>query len=128
VRKLAILTITVALAAAAPWGVLFGVDSAMGRPPSSFHRDRCSRHCHDHGCRHRPSLPAALTSGEGLFGDTVRALHVMGGATGLGPRLGYGAVNILIFCLLWPGLMLWLVGVVTWQRLTISSLRRDGIQ
>lgn len=32
------------------------------------------------------------------------------------PR-GYGAVNIALFCLLWPGLMLALVGIVTWQGL-----------
>lgn len=123
-RKLAILTATLALVASAPWAILYGVDAAMGRPPSSFSPDRCTRHCHDRGCRHEPVLPASLTSSQGLFGDTVRALHVMGRATGLGPNVGYGVVNIVIFCVLWPGAMLWLVGVVTWQRLKIRELKR----
>jgi hypothetical protein len=126
VRKLAILTATLTIAATAPWATLFAVDVALGEPPRAYHRHRCTRYCHDRGCPHRPVLPAALTSSEGLFGKTVLALHVMGRATGLGPSVGYGVVNIVIFCLLWPGAMLWLVGVVTWQRLQIAELRRGG--
>lgn len=122
--RVAALLAALSFAATAPWAILVAVNSASPEPERAFHRDRCTRACHDHGCRHAPVLPPALTSDQGLFGAAVRALHVAGGATGLGRARGYGAANIAIFCVLWPLLMLALVGVVIWQGLALAARRR----
>ena len=75
-------------------------------PHEAFDPARCTWACHNHGCQHQPQLPAWLASDEGLFGRTVAALH-HGGRILLpkDPRAGYGLVNLLVFCLFWPGLM-----------------------
>ncbi len=124
-RKLAAVVLTMATAAALPWVILFGVNATMGEPPTRFDREQCTRHCHDRGCRHQPVLPPSLTSSAGLFGDTVRGLHWLGARTGLGPRRGYGVANLLIFCILWPGLMLALVGLATNQWLDLRNPRQE---
>jgi hypothetical protein len=94
-------------------------------PQEPYAADRCSWWCHNHGCRHRPVLPAALTGDAGLFGWTVRALHAVGRAVApRSPALGYGAANLAVFCVLWPGTMyaLWIVALR--QRSRISASRR----
>lgn len=124
-RKLFSIALVVTIASALPWGILFGVNIAMGEAPLGQNRRKCTRYCHDHGCRHIPVLPASLTSSSGLFGDTVRGLHWLGSLTGLGPGRGYGVANLAIFCALWPGLMLALVGYATAQGAEIRVLRRE---
>jgi hypothetical protein len=95
-------------------------------PQEPYRPDRCTWYCHNHGCRHRPALPAFLAGDAGLFGATVRALHGLGGtlAPGRG-NVGYGAANLLVFCLLWPAGMyaLWVVAVR--QRRRLRELRRE---
>ena len=83
-------------------------------PHEGYRPDRCTWHCHNHGCRHRPVLGRFLAGDDGLFGATVRALHGMGQAMAPGRgNIGYGAANLLVFCLLWPAGMyaLWLVAL-----------------
>jgi len=81
-------------------------------PREGFRPDRCTWHCHNHGCRHRPVLPLFLSGDGGLFGRAIRVLHGMGQAMAPGRgNVGYGAANLLVFCVLWPAGMyaLWLV-------------------
>jgi hypothetical protein len=75
-------------------------------PAERFVPERCTWACHNHGCQHSPRLPDWLSSDEGLFGQTVHGLHRLGRwAMPHSPRQGYGLVNLIIFCLLWPALM-----------------------
>jgi hypothetical protein len=93
-------------------------------PREGYRPDRCTWDCHNHGCRHRPVLGRFLAGDDGLFGATVHALHGMGRvmAPGRG-NVGYGAANLLVFCLVWPGgmLALWLVALR--QRRQLRELR-----
>lgn len=89
-------------------------------PAERFLPERCTWACHNHGCDHSPRLPAWLSSDEGLFGLTVNGLHRLGRwAMPHSPRQGYGLVNLIIFCLLWPALMwgLYLKGLALSLRL-----------
>ena len=123
-RRAIAVIVTLAIVGSAPWLILAAVDGAMGTPERAHRQGRCTRHCHDHGCSHEPVLPGLLTSDRGLFGHAVAGLHAMGRGSGLGPGRGYGAANILLFCVLWPGLMLALAGIALWQRFEIRALRR----
>ena len=105
-----------------PWVVVIAVNTPMGTPPPTFDPDQCTRHCHDHGCSHPPILPAEIAGDAGLYGETIRALKKSGRATGLGARRGYGAMNLIVFCVVWPGLMLGLLVIAIWQ----SMVLRDG--
>ncbi len=125
-RRAIVVVLALAFCATAPWVILFGVNHVMGTPSTAFRFEQCTRYCHDNGCRHDPLLPGVIASHRGLFGRTVMALHAMGRGSGLGQRRGYGAANIVVFCMAWPGLMLLLVGVVTWQRLEIIALKRSN--
>jgi hypothetical protein len=116
----------VVTAGAAPWGVVGVVVAARPRPPAAIDPGACTRACHDRGCRHRPALPPILTGDDGLYGATIRALRRAGEHSGLGRRRGYGAANLALFCVLWPGAMLLGVGVAAWQRLAIRDLRREA--
>ena len=111
-------------AATAPWCVLFGTNAYLGDPAAVYRADRCTRHCHDHGCPHEPLLPERLTSDRGLYGWTIRALYRAGEHTELARSTGYGLVNLLLFCALWPGLMLALLALALSQRVRIRDLRR----
>jgi hypothetical protein len=93
-------------------------------PQESLSPGHCTWYCHNHGCPHHPVLPSALSGDDGLFGWTVEALHSGGDA--LSPRtpgVGYGAVNLAVFCAAWPAGMyaLWLVALQ--QRRRIRGLR-----
>lgn len=116
------LGITFALACV-PWLMVAAALGLLPAPPRGSDPQRCSRACHDHGCPHPPSLPASLTSDEGLYGATIRQLRAAGRATGLGARRGYGLVNLLVFCLLWPLFMAALLLVAIHQRQRIRALR-----
>jgi hypothetical protein len=93
-------------------------------PVEAYSPARCTWYCHNHGCRHRPVLPAFLSGDGGLFGWTVRALHAGGDA--LSPRargVGYGAVNLAVFCAGWPAatVALWIIALR--QRRLLRALR-----
>ncbi len=124
--KVIVLCAVLCIAAMAPWVILFGVNYAMGTPVVEYRSDECTRDCHNRGCRHDPLLPDFFTSNRGLFGRAVMALHAMGDSSGLGRCRGYGAANLVVFCVIWPGLMLLLVGVVTWQRLELRAASRSN--
>jgi hypothetical protein len=87
---------------------------------------RCNWSCHNHGCPHKPVLPVALSGDSGLFGATVRALHAAGDRIAPdAPGIGYGIVNLIVFCLAWPAAM-WALWIVFWrQRRQIAALRRS---
>lgn len=120
------LTVVMVCAAAvlAPWVVLGTVNAAMGTPDEAAAVERCTRACHHQGCRHEPALPPWLTSDRGLFGETIRLLFRLGDASSLGRRRGYAVANLLFFCALWPALVLTLLAIAVWQRMTIRARRR----
>jgi len=111
------------LAVGSPWLVLFSTNALMASPALEYQVDRCTRYCHDRGCRHEPSLPDAIAGDAGLYGNTIRALLTAGSQSGLGKRDGYGAVNLLLFCVAWPGFMLVLLGTGLYQRVRIGRQR-----
>lgn len=86
----------------------------------------CNWDCHNHGCTHAPRLPAFLSGDTGLFGWTIRALHAAGDRAMPADRpAGYGAVNLAVFCVLWPGAMLALYVVAVRQRSRILDAKRE---
>jgi hypothetical protein len=92
-------------------------------PTEPHQADRCTWYCHNHGCRHRPRLPRVLAGDDGLFGATIHALKRAGTAlVPSNPAVGYGVVNLLVFCFLWPGLMLGLLVVAVRQRRSLRAL------
>jgi len=116
--------IVLVAAVAGPWCFLLGTNALFGEPDTIHRPDRCTRHCHDHGCHHDPVLPDLLTSDHGLYGWTIRALYAAGDNTGLDRSTGYGLANLVVFCVLWPGLMLALLAIGLIQRVRIRELRR----
>ncbi len=95
-------------------------------PQEAYEPARCTWYCHNHGCPHHPRLGAFLSGDDGLFGWTVDALHAAGDIVSpSAPGAGYGAVNLAVFCALWPGAMyaLWVIAVR--QRARILALRRS---
>ncbi len=124
VRRWAVVGAVCTAAAIAPWGILFAVNGMRADPVAQYLPHECTRHCHNHGCKHTPVLPAALASDSGLYGATIQALKRGGTQSGLGARRGYGAVNLLVFCALWPLLMLMLLGVALWQRSWIRTWKK----
>jgi hypothetical protein len=104
----------------APWLVLVAVNApgpTLDRNAATSLPDRCSWACHNRGCEHValiPLLPRALTSDEGLFGETIEAMKATG---------SYVSVNLVLFCVLWPGIMWSLLGFALWQRVRIHELR-----
>ena len=94
-------------------------------PREAFQAERCTWDCHNHGCKHNPRLPGWLSGDEGLFGWAVRALHRGGSAMLPGrPREGYGLINLLIFCVVWPAAMWGLYLVALGQRRRLREGRR----
>jgi hypothetical protein len=96
-------------------------------PREGYRSDRCTWHCHNRGCPHRPVLPRSLSGDDGLFGAAVRALHGMGQAMAPGRgNVGYGVANLLVFCVAWPAGMyaLWLVALR--QRRRLRQARRGA--
>ena len=110
------------LAAVLPWVIMLGTNQALGTPTDVRFADRCTRACHNHGCPHDPVLPDAIASNSGLFGKAISGLYSAGSLTGLSAVEGYGAANLAIFCALWPGGMLALVGIGLRQRVRLSAL------
>jgi hypothetical protein len=95
-------------------------------PQETYDADHCTWYCHNHGCPHGPVLPSVLSGDDGLFGWTVDALHAGGDrvsphATGI----GYGVVNLAVFCAAWPGGMLALWIVALRQRRRIQAMRLE---
>ena len=72
-------------------------------------------------------LPAFLVGDDGLFGWTVGALYALGHVLVPGRGgLGYGAANLLVFCVIWPGVMYALYVVALRQRRRLRDLREEG--
>jgi hypothetical protein len=86
---------------------------------------RCNWACHNHGCPHHPVLPAFFTEDSGIFGWTVRGLYLMGALFSDDKFVGYGISNLLVFCVLWPGLMYGLCVRAIYQWLALRELRRS---
>lgn len=84
-------------------------------PQHAHERSRCNWACHNRGCHHQPALPAVLTGDAGLYGKTIRGLFRLGARLHPDRMRGYGAANLLVFCVLWPGLMyaLW---IIAWKQ------------
>lgn len=94
-----------------------------GLPDEPRDAARCTWYCHNHGCPHRPVLPSALTGDAGLFGRTIHGLFALGAQLSSRRDVGYGSANLLVFCVLWPGLMYVLAVVAIRQRLALRSRR-----
>lgn len=107
----------------APWATLYGSNATdptiplvrTSIPQEPRREDRCTWACHNRGCSHPSRLPAVLTGDRYLFGQTIRGLYALGRVFSSDRFLGYGAANLVVFCLLWPGLMyaLW---VIFWRQ------------
>jgi len=95
-----------------------------GVPDEPYAKSTCTWSCHNRTCRHTPRLPAILTSDRGLFGRTIRALGHAGSALSSDRRTGYGAANLLLFCLIWPGTMYVLAVTALRQRVRLARLER----
>jgi hypothetical protein len=84
-------------------GIIFAAGAQSSR---SFLENRCSRFCHDKGCLHDPILPRVLSGDDGLFGNAIHFLFETGkifeNHMGFPVGTGYGAANLLIFCLFPP--------------------------
>lgn len=96
-------------------------------PQEAYAPERCTWYCHNRGCPHRPALGAFLAGDAGLFGWTIRALRAAGDGVSPGaPGVGYGAVNVAVFCALWPAGMyaLWIVALR--QRRRLRALREEA--
>lgn len=94
-------------------------------PNESHIAGHCTWHCHNYGCAHAPRLPQVLAGDKGLYGDTIRWLKTAGKTAVPGdPNIGYGLVNLALFCAVWPGLMYALYLVAISQRRKIIALRR----
>jgi hypothetical protein len=111
-------------------GVLRSGDPAplarVALPAEPYRADRCTWYCHNHGCPHRPKLPGVLSGDDGLFGKTIGALkHAGSTLVPSDPAVGYGVANLLVFCALWPGLMLALLVIAVRQRREIRALRGE---
>lgn len=119
------LTAALSLALALPPLVGAGVFLSVARtplrldvagPPSALDPSHCTWYCHNPGCPHTPLLPPFLSGDQGAFGLTVQALQVGGLVTGL----GYQGFNILVYCVVWPGVTGLLYGIAVgrylWKR------------
>ena len=96
-------------------------------PDEAFTPDHCTWSCHNRGCRHASKLPDALTSDAHLFGWAVSALHRMGDAVSPDATfVGYGAVNLAVFCVAWPGAMYGLWVFALRPRAARRALEREG--
>ncbi len=125
---------TAALPLVLPWLVFLAVlgtghpvwrTSIPDEPYAKAHTSQgCTWSCHNHTCRHVPLLPPILTSDKGLFGRTIRALAHAGRALSRDGRTGYGAANLLLFCLVWPGTMYVLAVTALRQRVRLARLGR----
>lgn len=105
-----------------------GDPAPLGRralPDEPYRAHRCTWHCHNHGCRHAPVLPAVLSGDDGVFGAAIRGLYGLGRVLVPGrSAAGYGAANLLVFCLVWPAGMYALYLVALRQRRRLRELRR----
>jgi hypothetical protein len=92
-------------------------------PLEAFSPNHCTWACHNQGCKHAPKIPGTLTSDKGAFGGTIRALYGLGTYLSKDRSQGYGAANLLVFCILWPGVTygLWVCAVR--QRRIIRRLK-----
>jgi hypothetical protein len=74
-------------------------------------------------CAHaaRAVLPARLTADQGLYGQTIRTLYA--GASGDGGKTIYGALNLGLFVVFWPGFMALLLAVGLRQRHVLRRRR-----
>jgi hypothetical protein len=93
-------------------------------PQEAYAADRCTWYCHNHGCPHRPVLGTVLAGDRGLYGRTIHALRAAGDTVSPAARgVGYGAVNLAVFCGVWPAGMyaLWIVALR--QRWRLRTLR-----
>jgi len=93
--------------------------SAPHRPTQAYVPSRCTRYCTTHGCRHatRANSPAYFRL-RPLYHKTVAAL--MAGGRGL-----YAAVNIAVYIILVPSLLLWLAHGALRNCATIRQLKRQ---
>jgi hypothetical protein len=115
----------------APWAILMGVNAMPPGVPlvrTSVPHERweprhCNWDCHNHGCRHRPKLPALITGDRYVFGTTIRGLYTLGRLFSRNRFVGYGIANLVVFCVVWPLLMYWLWVRAWTQAETLRTLR-----
>jgi hypothetical protein len=102
--------------------LLFGyyLNASSPPPTSAYNPARCTRYCALHSCRHatRANSPAYFRL-RPLYAATVRGLH-------LGGARNYVLVNILVYLLLLPSLLMWLTYGALRDGQRLSQLRRHA--
>lgn len=88
---------------------LAGIILALNwKPVAAMDPTSCTRYCHDKGCPHEPLLPDFIAGNAGYFGDVISWLYsfgdIIGSVVGLSRAQGYGAANLLVFCIAVPAL------------------------
>jgi hypothetical protein len=108
------------LLAALPLVLGFWVNHTAPPPTSAYNPARCTRYCALHSCRHatRANSPAYFRL-RPLYAATVRGLH-------LGGARNYMLVNILVYLLLLPSLLVWLTYGALRDGQRLSQLRRHA--
>lgn len=108
------------LLAALPLLLGYYLNASAPAPTSAYSPTRCTRYCALHGCRHatRANSPAYFRL-RPLYAATVRGLQA-GGAR------NYVLVNILVYLLLVPALLLWLTYGALRDGQRLSQLRRHA--
>jgi hypothetical protein len=91
-------------------GMLLALSSSYD---NSYLKIACTRFCHNLGCVHGSVLPDFLIGNDGLFGITINYLLLWGkflqNNFHIPEGTGYGAINLIIFCLLIPAIHLFFI-------------------
>jgi hypothetical protein len=82
-----------------PVVIVVAVNELSPQPVTALSAEKCTRYCHNFACKHKPEKSAFNF----LYDSTIYQL----GKNPFG--LGYKQINILVFVILWPGFMLFLL-------------------
>ena len=113
-RSIILIIISILLVAVLlPSVVVIAINESSPKPEKEFMADKCSRYCHDHGCSHKPSDSVFNK----IYSSTI--YHLKHNPL----NLSYKEMNILVFIVLWPLLMLIMLIIIVINALIIKKLK-----